>query len=104
MEEKQYEIKLINGKKVTVGLSSAVYDRALIEGNFVKLRFSDRFPSRIICIWQSLGGPVIIMFEVGDDDVYRVAVDISLMADDIISIEKKMKDGISRRTDIKICY
>ena len=102
--ETQFEIELPDGKKVLIGLCSAVLDSALAEGDFVKLRSCDGFPPRLICIWLSIGTPVIIMLEAGVDSVYRPVIDINLMMDDVISIEKKMKDGSPRRTDIKICF
>ena len=104
MKEEKFKVELNDGEKITIGLKSTVYERALVEGEFVKLGISSNFPPRIICIWLSIGSPVIIMFEADNDGVYRVALDINLMRDDVISIEKTMKDGSSRRTDVKICY
>ena len=104
MEEKQFEVELNDGKKETISLKSAVYEGTVADGKFVRLGFCPSFPPRIICIWLSVGEPVIIMFEADNDGIYRVVLDINLMRDGVISIEKAMKDGSSRRTDVKICY
>lgn len=104
MKENQYEIELSTGRKITIGLKSPVYEGITVDGKFIELCYSPSFPPRIICVWQVIGEPVILMFEAGDDVVYRIVIDINLKINDVISIEKKMKDGSSRRTDVKICF
>lgn len=103
-EEKQFEIKLNDGKKVTIGLFFPIYENALAVGNFIKLEPNVSFPLRLVCAYLELGQPVILMFEADSNGIYRVVLDINLTADDVISIEKRMKDGSTRRTDVKICF
>lgn len=101
-KESQYEIMPLNSnEKVTVAINTSVYRPVIDCGDFVLM--SDISPHKLVSLWSSIGQPVILIWEKDDDGVYRPKLDINLMTDGTISIEKETKKG-TRRTDVRIVY
>lgn len=106
--ESKFEIQPLNETKtIVVAISCSIYKAIVESGNFVLMNDhpNRNEPAKLASLWTSgTGSPVILIWEMDADGIYRPKVDINLMLDGTVSIEKKVKDGSTRRTDVKIVY
>jgi hypothetical protein len=84
------------GSKVIVEINTSIYNTLVDQGDFI---FCGQ---TLMTLWQSLGEPVILVWEYYEkDSIYRPKWDINIKDDGTIIIEKETKEG-SRRVDVKI--
>ena len=94
-----------SGKK-RVASTNAATNEIISDSHFVVMDGMPNSPDvpKMVSLANPLVGLAILVWECGDDDIYRWKADINVTEDYLFRIERKMKDGSSRRTDVSIIF
>ncbi len=90
-------------KKIMVGATNAVTVEIINFSRFIEIDSDPTDGSKIVSVGSSLCQPVIVIWKQGNDGIFRWETDINV-TEKSVSIERKMPNGESRRTDVSIVF
>lgn len=93
-----------NTREIKMGYNNQIDLLAITKSNFTISPFVSPTSKheRIVGISDNSGEPLITVWNLGDDDIYRSEYDIDIKNDKGLIITKMMPDGSERRVDLNI--
>ena len=106
MKEEICTITLLGNeiKKIKVAHTNSVDKLIIDNSNFVCAENEGMLgrPDTIVSFMKSIGDNVVCLWELSNNDVYRLKIDICVSKEYKLSITKRSPDGSVRRTDLTI--